>query len=65
MRDGKGDRFIDEPICHAGRLVYSREFVKDRARRGMTEVLHATWSMKNTHLVAYMDYLDLLGQTGH
>jgi len=39
--------------------------VKDRVRIGMTDVLNAAWSMKSPHPVAYMDYLDLLRQTGH
>jgi len=65
MKDGKVDRFIDELIRLAAVLGYSREFVKDRARMGMTDVLNAPWSMKNPYPVAYMDYLDLLRQTGH
>jgi len=64
MKDGKVDRFIDELIRLAAVLGYSGEFVKDRARMGMTEVLNAAWSMKTPHPVAYMDYLDLVGQTG-
>jgi len=65
MKDGKVDRFIDELICLAAVLGYSVEFVKDRARMGMTDILNAAWSMKTPHPVAYMDYLDLLRQTGH
>jgi len=65
MKDGKVDRFIDELIRLAAVLGYSGEFVKDRARMGMTDVLNAAWSMKTPHPVAYMDYLDLLRQTGH
>jgi len=65
MKDGKGDSFIDEPIHLAAVLGYSGEFVKDRARMGMTHVLNAAWSMKTPHPVASMDYLDLLRQTGH
>ena len=65
MKDGKVDRFIDEPIGLAAVLGYSGEFVKDRARMGMTEVLNSAWSMKTLHPVAYMDYLDLLRQSGH
>jgi len=64
MKDGKGDRFIDELISLAAVLGYSGEFVKDRARMGMTDVLNAACSMKTPHPVAYMDYLDLLRQTG-
>ena len=65
MKDGKVDRFIDELIRLAAVLGYSGEFVKDRARLGMTDVLNAGWSMKTPHPVAYMDYLDLWRQTGH
>jgi len=65
MKDGKVNRFIDELIRLLAVLGYSGEFVKDRARMGMTDVLNAAWSMKTPHLVGYMDYLDLLRQTGH
>jgi len=65
MKDGKVDRFIDEPIQLAAVLGYSGEVVKDRARMGMTDVLNAAWSMKTPHPVAYMDYLDLLRHTGY
>jgi len=65
MNDIKVDRFIDEPIRLAAVLRFSREFVKDRAHMGMTDVLNAAWSMKTPNPVAYMDYLDLLRQTGH
>jgi len=41
-KDGKVDHFIDEPIGLAAVLGYSREFVKDRARMGMTDFLNAT-----------------------
>jgi len=65
MKDGKVNRFINELIHLAAVLGYSGEFVKDRARMGMTDVLNAAWSMKTPHPVAYMDYLELLRQTGH
>jgi len=65
MKDGKVDRFINELIRHAALLGYSGEFVKDRARMGMSDVLNAAWSIKTPHPGAYMDYLDLLRQTGH
>jgi len=64
MKNGKVDRFIDELIRLAAVLGYSAEFVKDRAHMSMTDVLNAAWSMKTPHPVAYMDYLDLLRQTG-
>jgi len=65
MKDGKVDRFINKHIRLAAVLGYSGEFVKDRARMGMTDVLNAAWSMKTPHPVAYMDYLDLWRQTRH
>jgi len=65
MKDGKVHRFIDELIRLAAVLGYSAKFVKDRACMGMTDVLNTAWSMKTPHPVAYMDYLDLLRQTGH
>jgi len=65
MQDGKVDRFINEPIRLAAVLGYSGEFVKDRACLGMTDILNAAWSMITPHPVPYMDYLDLLRQTGH
>ena len=65
MKDEKVHRFIAELICLAAVLGYSGEFVKDRAHMGITDVLNAGWSMETHHLVAYMDYLDLLRQTGH
>jgi len=65
MKDGKVDRFINKLIRLAAVLGYSWEFMKDRACMGMTDVLNAAWYMKIPHPVAYMDYLDLLHQTGH
>jgi len=65
MKDRKVNRFMDKLIRLAAVLGYSGEFVKDRAHMGMTDVLKAAWSMKTPHPVAYMDYLDLLRQTGH
>jgi len=65
MKDRKVDRFINELIRLAAVLGYSGEFVKDRARMAMTDVLNAAWSMKTPYPVAYIDYLDLLRQTGH
>jgi len=56
---------MDELIRLAAVLGYGGEFVKDRARMGMTDVLNTPWSMKTPHPVAYMNYLDLLRQTGH
>jgi len=65
MKDQKVHRFIDKPIRLAAVFGYGGEFVKVRAHMDMTDVLNAAWSMKGPHPVAYMDYLDLLGHTGH
>jgi len=65
MNHGKVDRFMNELIRLAAVLGYSGEFVKYWARMGMSDVLNAAWSMKTPHPVAYIDYLDLLRQTGH
>jgi len=65
MKEGKVDPFINELIRLAAVLRYSGEFVKDSAGMGMTGILNPGWSIKTPHPVAYMDYLDLLHQTGH
>jgi len=65
MKDGKVDCFIDQLFHLAAVLGYSGVFVKDRAPMGMTDLLNTAWSMKTRHPVAYMHYLDLVGQTGH
>jgi len=65
MKDGEVDRFINELLRLAAVLGNSMEFVKHRACMGMTDLPNAAWSIKTTHPVGYMDYLDLLRQTGH
>jgi len=39
--------------------------VKDKTRIGMTLEFRNAWTMKTPHRENYMDYLDLLQQTGH
>ena len=65
MKAGRVNCLIDELIGLPAVIGYSGEFVKDRARVGMTDELDATWSMKTPHPVTYIDYLDLLRQIGH
>jgi len=45
MKDGKLDLFIDELIHLAAVIEYRVDFVKDRARMRMTNVLNAARSM--------------------
>ena len=64
MQPGKIDHFIDEMIRLANVLGYSREFVKDKARMGMTVNLRHVWA----HIYpppGYMEYQDRLRQMGH
>ena len=64
MRPGKIDHFIDEMVRLANVLGYSREFVKDKARMGITANLHHLWAHVDPPQ-GYMEYLDRLRQTGH
>ena len=64
MRPGKIDHFIDEMVRLANVLGYSGEFVKGKARMGMTANLHHVWAHVDPPQ-GYMEYLDLLRQTGH
>ena len=64
MQPGKIDHFIDEMIRLANVLGYSREFVKDKARIGITAKLHHAWAHVDPP-PGYMEYLDRLRQTGH
>ena len=65
MKPGKTDRYIDDLIRLAAVLGYSGDFVKDKARMGMTDELSKAWSMKTPHPLAYIEYLNLLRLTGH
>ena len=64
MRPGRIDHFIDEMVRLANMLGYSREFVKDKARIGMTANLRHVWAHVDPPQ-GYMEYLDRLHQTGH
>jgi hypothetical protein len=65
MKPGKTDRYIDDLIRLAARLGYDGDFVKDKARVGMTRELNAAWSLKTPHPTPYIEYLNLLRLTGH
>ena len=64
MRPGRIDHFIDEMVRLANVLGYSGEFVKDKARIGMTANLRHGWAHVDPPQ-EYMEYLDRLLQTGH
>ena len=64
MQPGKVDHFIDELIRLANVLGYSGDFVKDKARIGMTTNLRNAWALISPPQ-GYMEYLDRLRLTGH
>ena len=64
MQPGKIDHFINEMVRLANVLGYSGEFVKDKARVGMTVGLHYVWAHVDPPQ-AYMEFPDHLCQTGH
>jgi len=65
MKAGRVNCFINQLICLAAVLRYSGKFVKDRAHMGMRDELNAAWSIETPYPVTYINYLDLLHQTGH
>jgi len=65
MQPGKLDLFVDEVIRLANKLKYGGDYVKDMARVGMTTDLCNAWAMKTPHPKDYVDYLNLLENTGH
>ena len=65
MQPGKIDLFVDELIRLANELKYGWDNVKDKARVGMTTDLRNAWAMKTLHPEDYVDYQNLLRNTGH
>ena len=65
MKPGKIDHYCDELMRLALELKYSGDFVKDKARVGITLDLRNAWAMKTPHPNEYVDYINLLRQTGH
>ena len=49
MQPGKIDLFADELIRLANELKYGRDYVKDKARVGMTTDPRNAWAMKAPH----------------
>ena len=65
MKPGKSDHFCDELIRLALELGYSVNFVKDKARVGITTDLGNARALKTPLPDEYVEYINLLRQTGH
>jgi len=65
MKPGKIDHFFDELMRQALELGYSGNFVKDKARVGITTDLRNAWALKTPLPDEYVEYINLLRQTGH
>jgi len=65
MKYGKIDHFCDELMRLALELGYSGNFVKDKARVGITTDLRNAWALKTPLPDEYVEYINLLRQTGH
>jgi len=65
MKSGKIDHFCDELMRLALALGYSRNFVKDKARVGITTDLRNALALKTPLPDEYVEYINLLRQTGH
>ena len=65
MKSGKIDHFCDELMRLALELGYSRNFVKDKARVGITTDIRNARALKTPLPDEYVEYINLLRQTGH
>jgi len=65
MKSGKVDQFCDELMRLALELGYSGNFVKDKARVGITTDLRNACALKTPLPDEYVEYINLLPQTGH
>ena len=65
MKSGKIDHFCDELMRLALELGYRGNFVKDKARVGITTDLRNAWALKTPLPDQYVEYINLLRQTGH
>ena len=65
MKAGKIDHFCDQLMRLALELGYSANFVKDKARVGITTDLCNEWALKTPLPNEYVEYINLLRQTGH
>jgi len=65
MKSGKINHFCDELMRLALELEYSGNFVKDQARVDITTDIRNAWALKTQHPDDYIEYLNLLRQTGY
>ena len=65
MKSGQMDHFCDELMRLALELGYSGTFVKDKASVGITTDLCNAWALKTPLPDEYVEYINLLRQTGH
>jgi len=65
MKSGKIDHFCDELIRLALELGYSGNFVKDKARIGITTDFRNAWALKTPLPDDYVEYINLLHKTSH
>jgi len=65
MKSGKIDHICDELMRLALELGYSGNFVKDKARVGITTDLRNAWALKTPLSDKYVEYINLLLQTAH
>jgi len=65
MKSGTIDHFCDELMRLACKLGYSGNFVKDKSRVGITTDLRNAWALKTPLRDEYVEYINLLRQTGH
>ena len=65
MQPGKVDQYIDELIWLAHELKYSEDFVKDKARIGMTDSLRAASAIKTPVPDDYVEYLNFIQGVSH
>jgi len=65
MKSGKIDHVCDELMRLALELGYSGNFIKDKARVGINTDLRNAWALKTPLPDEYVEYINLLSQTGH
>ena len=65
IKSGKMDHFCDQLMRLALELGYSRNFVKDKARVGITTDLRNGWALKTPLPDECFEYINLRHQTGH
>ena len=65
MKAGKIHHFCHKLMRLALEFGYSGNFVKDKAPVGITTDIRNVWAVKTPLLDKYVEYINLLGQTGH